>query len=98
MPNGTRAGGMVGMHDAYGGSAHGTAMVFHPFMVPPLMMQHQQQHASPWGAPGMMQQQVGGEAEAGVSIYEHAALAWLLLCKLPCSQRVLITLPLVLPP
>ncbi|PRW18353.1 G-rich sequence factor 1 [Chlorella sorokiniana] len=61
MPNGTRAGGgMVGMpHEAYGGSGHGAAMVFHPFMVPPLMMQHQQQHASPWGTPAMMQQQSG---------------------------------------
>ena len=66
MANGTRGGGgMVGMpHDAYGGSGHGAAMVFHPFMVPSLMMQHQQQHASPWGAPGMMQQQVGEVAAA----------------------------------
>lgn len=75
MPNGTRAGGgMVGMHDAYGGSGHGAAMVFHPFMVPPLMMQHQQQHASPWGTPGMMQQQVGAQWRWGGSCRAGAAV------------------------
>ncbi|PSC72926.1 translation factor-like [Micractinium conductrix] len=68
MPNGTRGGGMLGMHGHEYGGAHGhggghaaPTMMFNPFMMQhPLMVHPQQQHhGSAWGTAGMMQQQGG---------------------------------------
>lgn len=98
MVNGTRgAGGMMGLpHEAYGGSGHGAAMMFHPFMVQhPLMMQHPQQHASPWGTAGMMQQPVRGlgRALAGGRLMAAACCSTHHVCLLGLLRWLALTAP-----
>lgn len=67
MANGTRQDSAGMMHEAYASSGHGQAMMFNPFMMQhPLMMPQQQAHGSPWGAAGMMQQQVRAARPGGV--------------------------------